>query len=101
MVAEIFPHKSTLVSDPYMDFHTTKNSPPPNVADPNPDPSDPYFFGPPGSGSGSISQRHPGPSIIQQKCKKNIDSYYFVTFFLSLRNDLNVPSKSNKQKNYF
>jgi hypothetical protein len=32
--------------------------------------------------------------------KKNIDSYCFVTFFdfLSLENDVNVPSKSNKQK---
>ncbi len=26
--------------------------------DPNPDPSDPSVFGPPGSGSGSISQRY-------------------------------------------
>jgi hypothetical protein len=33
--------------------------------------------------------------------KKNIDSYCFVFFydFLSLENDVNVPSKSNKQKN--
>ncbi len=32
--------------------------------------------------------------------KKNLDSYYFVTLFnfLSLKNDVNVPSKNNKQK---
>ncbi len=31
---------------------------------------------------------------------ENLDSYYFVTIFdfLSLKNDVNVPSKSNKQK---
>ncbi len=47
-----------------------------SVADPDPDP---HVFGPPGSGS-----------------------YYFVTLFdfLSLKNDLNLPSKSNKQ-NFF
>ncbi len=45
-----------------------------SVADPDlnpdPDPSDPYVFGPPVSGSGSISQRYdldPAPSIIKQK----------------------------------
>ena len=32
--------------------------------------------------------------------KKNLDSYYFVTLFefLSLKNDVNVASKSHKQK---
>jgi hypothetical protein len=32
--------------------------------------------------------------------KKNLDSYYFVTLFdfLSLKNGVNVASKSNKQK---
>ena len=46
----------------------------------------------------------PDPSITMQKqYKKNFDSYYFVTHFdfLSLKNDVNVPSKSNKQKNFF
>ncbi len=35
--------------------------------------------------------------------KKNLKFYCFVTFldFLSLKNDVNVPSKSNKQKNFF
>jgi hypothetical protein len=41
--------------------------------------------------------------ILLSTCKnskKNLDSYYFVIFFdfLSLKNDVNVPSKSNKQK---
>ncbi len=42
----------------------------------------------------------PDPSIIVQKSKKNLDSYYFVTLFdfVSLKNDVNVASKSNKQK---
>jgi hypothetical protein len=50
----------------------------------------------------------PDPSISMQKNKKNLESYYFVTLFdfLSLKNNVNVPSKSNKQKklcykNYF
>ncbi len=35
--------------------------------------------------------------------KKNLDFYCFVTFFdfLSLKNDVKVPSKSNMQKNFF
>jgi len=44
----------------------------------------------------------PDPSIIMQKknSKKILDSYNFVTLFdfLSLKNDVNVASKSNKQK---
>jgi hypothetical protein len=42
----------------------------------------------------------PDPSIIINS-KKNLDSYCFVPFydFLSLKNDVNVVSKSNKQKN--
>jgi hypothetical protein len=42
----------------------------------------------------------PDPSIIMQKNKKNLESYYFVTLFdiLSLKNNVNAPSKSNKQK---
>ncbi len=37
------------------------------------------------------------PSIIS---KKNLDSFYFMTLFdfLSLKNDIDVPSKSNRQK---
>jgi hypothetical protein len=37
-----------------------------SVADSNPDPSDPYVFGPPGSGSGYISQRHGSGSFYHQ-----------------------------------
>jgi hypothetical protein len=45
----------------------------------------------------------PDPYIIMQNSKNNLDSYYFVTLFdfLSLKNDVNVPSKSNKQKKLF
>jgi hypothetical protein len=42
----------------------------------------------------------PDPSIIMQNSKKNLDSYYFVILFefLSLKNDVNVASKSHKQQ---
>jgi hypothetical protein len=42
----------------------------------------------------------PDPSISSKNSKKKLDSYYFVTFFdfLSLKNDVNVPPKSNRQK---
>jgi hypothetical protein len=46
---------------------------------------DPYVLGPPGSGSVIICA-DPDPSII-----KHYD-------FLSFKNNVNVPSKSNKQK---
>ncbi len=67
-----------------------------SVPDPNPDPPDPHVFGPPDPDS-LVRGMDPDPSIS----KKNLDSYYFVTlfYFLSLKNDLNVPSKSNKKKN--
>ncbi len=44
----------------------------------------------------------PDPYIIKQNDKKNIDFNCFCDFFfyfLSLKNDVNVPSKSKKQKN--
>ncbi len=42
----------------------------------------------------------PDPSMSYKNSKKNPDSYYFVTLFdfLSLKHDVNVASKSNKQK---
>ncbi len=44
----------------------------------------------------------PDPELLSscKNSKKNLDSYYFVTLFdcLSLKNDINVASKSNKQK---
>jgi hypothetical protein len=45
----------------------------------------------------------PDPSIIKQKNKKNLDSYCVLLLFdfLSLKNDVNVQSKSNKLKNFF
>ena len=43
------------------------------------------------------------PSIIMQNSKKNLDSYYLLTLFdfLSLRNDVNVASKSKRQKKLY
>ncbi len=44
----------------------------------------------------------PDPSIVSssKNSKKNLDCYYFATLFdfLSLKNDVNVPSKSIKHK---
>jgi hypothetical protein len=42
---------------------------------------------------------YPDPSSCKNS-KNNLDSYYYVTLFdfLSLKNDVNVASKSNKQK---
>ncbi len=40
----------------------------------------------------------PNPSGLSSKnSEKNLDSFCFVTDFLSLKNDVSVPSKSNKQ----
>jgi hypothetical protein len=86
--------------------------------DPNPDP-DPRVFGPPGSGSGSTSQRYGSGSTSQRygsgsgSCsgsgsfyhhakivRKTLITYYLVTLFdfLSLKNYVDVASKSNMQK---
>ncbi len=48
-----------------------------SVADPDPN-ADPHVFGPPGSGSGSDSQRYGSgsgsdPSITKKNIKKNLD----------------------------
>jgi hypothetical protein len=42
------------------------------------------------------------PSISCKNGKKNHDSYYCVALFdfLSLKNDVNVPSKRNKQNKF-
>jgi hypothetical protein len=73
--------------------------------DADPDPSDPYVFGPPGSVSGSISQSHgSGSFYLQAKIvrKTLILPVLLLLFdFLFLKNDVNVPSKSNKQKTFF
>ncbi len=61
------------------------------------------FFGPPGSGSGFISTRYgPDPSMINKNSKKSLNILLFCDFFydfLSLKNYVNVASKSNEQKN--
>jgi hypothetical protein len=79
-----------------------------SVADP--DPPDPRVFGPPGSGTGSTSQRYgsgsgscsgSGSGSFYHHAKiVRFDSSYFVILFefLSLKNDVNVASKSHKQK---
>jgi hypothetical protein len=63
------------------------------------------LVGPPGSGSGSISQRYGSGSFCHhaKKVRKtSIPTVFLLLFyFLSLKNDVNVPSKSNKQKNFF
>ncbi len=42
----------------------------------------------------------PDPSIIMKNSKENLDPFYYVTLldFFSLKNDVNEPSKSNKQR---
>jgi hypothetical protein len=76
-----------------------------SVADP--DPPDPHVFGPPGSGSGFTSQMYgsgsgscSGSGSFYLHAKIIRKTLYFVTLFdfLSLKNDINVASKSNKQK---
>ncbi len=49
-----------------------------------------------------VRDTDPDPFIIKQTSKKNLGSYCFVTFydFLSLKNDVNVASKSKKKKNF-
>jgi hypothetical protein len=71
---------------------------------PNPDPLDRHVFGLPGSGS--TSQRYgsgSGSFYHHAKIVKKPCSYFFVTLFdfLSLKNDVNLASKSNKQKKLY
>ncbi len=69
-----------------------------SVADP--DPTDPYVLGLPDQDP-SIFCTDPDPSINKQKkSKENLDFYYFVTSFCLCiyETDVNVPSKSNKNK---
>ncbi len=81
-----------------------------SVADPDPNPSYQYVFGPPGSGSESISQRHgsgtgSGSESFYHHAniarKTLIPTFMLLLFdFLPLKNDVNVPSKRNQQKNF-
>ncbi len=67
------------------------------------------FFGPPGSGSLFINQRYwsgsdPGSFYHQAKIVKETlipTVLWLLVDFLSVENNVNVPSKSNKQKNIF
>jgi hypothetical protein len=45
----------------------------------------------------------PDPSVIKQIVRKTLTPIVLrlLFYFLSLKNDVNVTSKSNKQKNYF
>ncbi len=55
-----------------------------SVADTDPNPSDPYVFGSPGSGSGFVSQRYrSGSGSFYHEVKKisNLYSYCLVTSF--------------------
>jgi hypothetical protein len=47
------------------------------VSVPDPDPSDPHVFGPPGSGFGSISHRYGSGSFYQQAKIKNNKKIFF------------------------
>jgi hypothetical protein len=65
----------------------------PSVSVPDPDP-DPYVFGPPGSGSFYQQAEIVRKTLISTGLLLLLDSSSF-------KNDVNVPSKSNKQKNFF
>jgi hypothetical protein len=75
-----------------------------SVPDPNPDPDPPapHIFGPPGSGS--TSQRYASGSFYHQTkiVRKALipTVLWLLLYFLSLKIDVKVPSKSKKQKNF-
>jgi hypothetical protein len=75
-------------------FHLPRGS----VAEPDPDPSDPYVIGPPGSGPGSTNQRYGSGSFYHYaKIVRKIlipTVFQLIFNFLSFKNDVNVPSKS-------
>ncbi len=74
-----------------------------SVADSNP--SDPYVLGLLDPDSDPLVRRIRSGSIplsSSKNSKKTLDSFCFFILlfdFLSLKNDINVPSKRNKQKN--
>jgi hypothetical protein len=79
------------------------------VVDQDPDPLNPYVFGPPGSGSGSINTRYGSGSGSFCQQAKTVRKSLIPTVLLilldvlSFKIDVNVPLKStgNKQKNWF
>jgi hypothetical protein len=73
---------------------------------PDPDPPDSHVFGPPGSGSPTSQSYRSGSGSIYHKAKivrKTLIPLVLglLVDFLSLKNDVNVPSISKKQKNFF
>jgi hypothetical protein len=74
-----------------------------SVADP--DPPDPHVFGPPESGSGSISQRYGSGSLNKNGKKNHVSTVLRLLFdFLSLKNDVNVRCLQKligMQENFF
>ncbi len=71
----------------------------------DPDLQDPYVFEPPGSGSVIIFYGS-GSGSFHQQAKKVRKTLIFTILrllfdFLSMKTDVNVPSKSKKQKNLF
>jgi hypothetical protein len=82
LVSRLFPARVLAVAG----VQAARNPTYPSCSVGDPDPEDPYVFGPPGSasvshkyGSGSESGSGPEPSIIKQNSKKNLD---FVTYLL-------------------
>jgi hypothetical protein len=74
-----------------------------SVADP--DPPDPCVFRPPGSGFGTSSLWYGSGSFCHQAKivrKTLIPNTLGLLFdFLSLKTDVNIPSKSNKKKTFY
>jgi hypothetical protein len=74
-----------------------------NVPKPDPHPEDPCVFGPPGSASGSVIFLYRSGSfhLWAQRWRKTLITTFLWLFydFISLKNDINVPSKRNKNKN--
>jgi hypothetical protein len=70
-----------------------------------PDPPGPHVFGPPGSGSITRRYRSGSGSFYHQAkiVRKTLIPTVLLLLldFLSLKNYVNVPLKSNKQKNFF
>jgi hypothetical protein len=72
-------------------INVADSDPNPYMSDPCPDPA--------------VRAMDPDPELLSssKNSRKNLDSYCFVTLshFLSLKNNINVPSKSNMQKIFF
>ncbi len=103
---EVSPRAALLV--PYQTLLQNPEIPIISVADPNPDPPNPHVFGPPGSGStsqgygsgsGSCSGSGSGSfyhhaKIVRKTLLPTILGL-LLTFYISLKKDVNVASKSS------